>query len=120
MTFSVDDIRKQEFAAIDANKDGKVSLDEYRAQPDRDADARLRDTGRKQRQVAERRTSMRRSSLRRCLKSTCTAVLTRHEPPQDRDPRDQGSFAEAIRAAFTRLDANKDGKLSLQEYLPKA
>ena len=26
--------------------------------------------------------------------------------------------SEQIKAAFTRLDANKDGKLSLQEYLP--
>ena len=28
-------------------------------------------------------------------------------------------FPEALKAAFTRLDANKDGKLSQQEYLPQ-
>ncbi len=41
------------------------------------------------------------------------------EPPQVDIPGMKKPSPEAIKAAFTRLDANKDGKLSLQEYLPQ-
>jgi hypothetical protein len=42
------------------------------------------------------------------------------EPPQIDIPGMKKISPDAIKAAFSGLDANKDGKLSLQEYLPKA
>jgi hypothetical protein len=119
MTFSVDDIRKEEFASIDANKDGKVSLDEYQARQtamltrgfeilDANSDKSL--------------------SQDEYAKIVSPPMIRIHhgdgpdapEPPRIDLPGAKSVSPEAIKAAFTRLDINKDGKLSLQEYLPKA
>ena len=40
-------------------------------------------------------------------------------PPQIHIEGGPKASPEALAAAFTRLDANKDGKLSLLEYLPQ-
>jgi Ca2+-binding EF-hand superfamily protein len=117
MTFSVDDIRKEEFAAIDLNKDGKVSLDEYRANQtamltrgfemlDANSDKSL-----SQDEYAK--------IVAPPIRINLHGDTDTHEPPQIVIPGAKAASPEAIRAAFTRLDANKDGKLSLQEYLPK-
>lgn len=117
MTFSIDDIRKDEFAAIDANKDGKVSLEEYRANQTAmmtrgfeilDANS---DTSLSQDEYAKIVAPPIRISLH--------GDADTHEPPRIEIPGAKPASPEAIKSAFTRLDANKDGKLSLQEYLPK-
>jgi Ca2+-binding EF-hand superfamily protein len=118
MTFSLDDIRKEEFAVIDANKDGKVSLDEYRAN---------------QTAMLTRGFEMLDANSDKSLSQDEYAKIV--APPMIRLnvqggpdlpdvsrielPGAKAASPEAIKAAFGRLDANKDGKLSLQEYLPK-
>lgn len=115
-TFSVDDMKKQEFDSIDANKDGKVTLDEYKARQtamltrgfeilDKSGDKFL--------------------SEAEYAKITTPVVIKINsddpdtpEPPTVDIPGIKKATPEQIKAAFTRLDANKDGKLSLQEYLP--
>ena len=118
VTFSMDDMRKQEFASIDANSDGKVSLDEYRARQtamftrgfemlDTDADKSL--------------------SPDEYAKIVAPPMVhvpraggpDAPEPPKIEIPVTRSYSPEAVKAAFTRLDADKNGKLSLQEYLPK-
>jgi len=118
LTFSVDDMRKEEFASIDSNKDGKVSLDEYRAQ---------------QTAMLTRGFEILDANSDRALSHDEYAKIV--APPMIRMnvqggpdmpdlsrieiPGAKTASPEAIKAAFTRLDANKDGRLSLQEYLPK-
>ena len=118
-TFSADDMRKQEFSSIDANADGKVSLEEYRAQQtamltrgfeilDGDGDKSL-----SQDEYARIVTPP-------IMKLNWQEGSDAPEPPKIDMPAMNDVSPEAIKAAFVRLDANKDGKLSLQEYLPKA
>lgn len=116
MTFNMDDFRKTEFDSIDTDKDGKVSLAEYQTRQvqlytrgfemlDKDGDKFLN-----QEEYAK----------------IVTPPVIIHVTGDDRDASPEiningGTKAspEAVAAAFKRLDANKDGKLSLQEYLPQ-
>lgn len=118
-SFSVDDLRKKEFSSIDANGDGKVSLDEYRAQQtalltrgfeilDGNGDKSL-----SQDEYAQ-------IVAPPMVKLKWQGGADAPEPPKVDMPAMKDVSPEAIKAAFTRLDANKDGKLSLPEYLPKA
>ncbi|MFT3725410.1 MAG: EF-hand domain-containing protein [Hyphomonadaceae bacterium] len=115
-TFSVDDMKKQEFDSIDANKDGKVTLDEYKARQtamltrgfeilDKNGDKSLTEA-----EYAKIVTPV-------VIKLNADDPDT-PEPPQVDIPGMKKATPEQIKAAFTRLDANKDGKLSLKEYLP--
>ncbi len=118
MTFSIDDMRKEEFASIDANKDGKVSLDEYKARQTAmltrgfeilDTNS---DNGLSKDEYAKITTPV-------MIKLNVDGGPDTPEPPKIDIPGLKQPSPEAVTAAFTRLDANKDGKLSLQEYLPK-
>jgi len=116
ITFSIDDMRKDEFASIDTNKDGKVSMDEYRARQtamltrgfevlDTDGDKSLSE--------AEY------AKIVAPVKIQMQGGPDTPEPPQIDIPAMKQPSPEAVKAAFARIDANKDGKISLQEYLPK-
>lgn len=116
MTFNIDDFRKTEFDSIDADKDGKVSLAEYQA---------------RQLQLYTRGFEMLDKDKDKFLnqdeyaKIVTPPIVIRvdgddtNPPPQIDINGGQKASPEAIAAAFKRLDANKDGKLSLQEYLPQ-
>ena len=115
ITLMVDDVRKNEFASIDTDKDGKVSLAEYQARQvqlytrgfemlDRDGDKAL--------------------SQDEYAKIVAPPVIRLSDDPDAEPPQIQinggpKASPEAIAAAFKRIDVNKDGKLSLQEYLPQ-
>lgn len=117
-SFSADDLRKKEFGSIDVNNDGKVSLEEYRA---------------RQTAMLTRGFEILDANDDKSLSSDEYARIVAPpmvklnwqggpdmpEPPQINMPAMKDVSPEAIKAAFTRLDANKDGKLSLPEYLPK-
>jgi len=118
ITFSVDDIRKEEFVAIDANKDGKVSLVEYRANQ-----TRMLTRGFEILDVSSDKSL----SQDEYAKIVAPPIVRMNwqggadtpEPPRIEITGTRPASPEAIKAAFTRLDTNTDGKLSLQEYLPK-
>lgn len=115
ISVSIGDFRKQEFDAIDADKDGKVSLAEYQAH---------------QRALFTRGFEILDVNGDKTLSPEEYAMIV--APPairlsDDPDaPRPQIHIEggpkvspEALNAAFARIDSNKDGKLSLQEYLPQ-
>ena len=117
-TFTEEDMRKQEFGSIDANKDGKVSLDEYRARQtamltrgfeilDANGDKALSEA------------EYARIVAPPMPKPNVLGGPDAPEPPKVGIPGMKDVSPDAIKAAFVRLDGNKDGKLSLQEYLPK-
>lgn len=115
---SIDDIRKREFEGFDSDRDGKVSFNEFTA---------------RQKAMLTRGFEM--------LDANSDKALSRDEyarianPPIPKvDAAGPGGpdvpqvtvqggpviSPEAIGAAFIKLDANKDNRLSLQEYLPPA
>ena len=116
-TFSADEMRKQEFGSIDRNGDGKVTLDEYRA---------------RQTAMLTRGFELLDGNGDKSLSEAEYARIV--SPPMPKLPGGPDApesvkvdlpglkdvAPSAITAAFTRLDENKDGKLSLDEYLPKA
>jgi Ca2+-binding EF-hand superfamily protein len=119
ITISVDDIRKEEFAVIDLDRDGKISLDEYRANQtamytrgfeilDANSDKSLSE-----------------DEYAKIVAPPMIRIGTQEgsdlpELPRIEIPGVKSASPEAIKAAFTRLDTDRNGKLSLQEYLPKA
>lgn len=119
MTFSLDDMRKDEFAEIDTDKDGKISLSEYQTRQTAmltrgfemlDANG---DKGLSEDEYAK---IVAPPMVR--INWTGPAGVDMPEAPKIDIPGMKPADPAAIKAAFTRLDANKDGKLSLQEYLP--
>jgi len=108
---SLDDIREDEFGTFDTNKDGKVTLAEYQARQkamltrgfeilDANSDKTL--------SLAE---------YQRIVSPPMPKVAG--EPDTPDVPRDGVKIsADALKANFTKLDANRDNKLSLTEYLP--
>jgi Ca2+-binding EF-hand superfamily protein len=116
LIISRDGMQKTEFERFDADKDGKVSFTEFQA---------------RQKAMLTRGFEM--------LDANNDKSLTQDEynkigaPPMPKiDGLDQDKHRiqiisggpkysdEQLKAAFTKLDANKDKKLSLQEYLPPA
>ncbi len=121
MSFSVDDLRKEEFASIDTDGDGRVSLPEYQARQttmltrgfeilDANSDKSLSEAE-YARIVAP--------PMVKLHMSGGPDTPEQPEPPRIEVPGLKTFSPEAIKAAFTRLDGNEDGKLSLQEYLPQ-
>lgn len=119
MSFSLDDMRKDEFAEIDLDKDSKVSLSEYQARQtamltrgfevlDANSDKAL----------SEEEYAKIVAPPMVKINWTVPDGADMPEPPKVDIPGMKAVSPEAIKAAFTRLDRNKDGKLSLQEYLP--
>ncbi len=113
---SVGDIRKKEFESYDTDKDGKVSFTEFQA---------------RQKAMLTRGFEMLDSDGDKFLSSDEYAKIV--APPMPKiDGLDDGDgpqiqivrgrtvSPDAIKASFEKLDANKDNKLSLQEYLPPA
>lgn len=117
-TFSVDDLRKQEFASIDANKDGKVSLGEYEARQTAmlTRGFEILDTNSDKSLSQEEYAKIVAPPM---VKLNWQGGPEMPEPPKIEIPGLKQASPEAIKAAFERLDGNDDGKLSLQEYLPK-
>lgn len=115
VTVSVDDIRKREFESFDNDRDGKVNYSEYSA---------------RQRAMMTRGFDILDANSDKSLSADEYAKIV--APPiakiigDDKDAPQvtiQGGpkiSPEALKAAFTKLDLNKDNKLSLQEYLPPA
>lgn len=114
VAFSIDDFRKKEFESFDGDRDGKVSYNEYSA---------------RQRAMMTRGFEILDANGDKSLSADEYAKIVSPPMPkidgQDREVeiKVQGGpkiSPEALKAAFTKLDINKDSKLSLQEYLPPA
>jgi hypothetical protein len=115
VTLSMEDLRKREFESFDSDRDGKVSFAEYsgrqRAMMTRGFEI-LDANGDK---------SLNEEEYAR-IASPPMPKITGHDG-KDLDikvdiPGRLSISPEALKTAFTKLDANKDNKLSLQEYLP--
>jgi Ca2+-binding EF-hand superfamily protein/antitoxin component of RelBE/YafQ-DinJ toxin-antitoxin module len=114
---TADDMRRHEFEGFDTDKDGKVSFAEFQA---------------RQKAMLTRGFEMLDANSDKSLSRDeydriGTPPMPKIEGLDDKDGR-QIHFvtagpkysAEKLNAAFEKLDANKDKKLSLQEYLPPA
>jgi Ca2+-binding EF-hand superfamily protein len=114
---SSDDMRKKEFEGFDTDKDGKVSFAEFQA---------------RQKAMLTRGFEMLDANSDKSLSrdeydKIGTPPMPKIEGLDDKDGRQihivtagPKYSAEKLNAAFEKLDANKDRKLSLQEYLPPA
>ena len=110
--FSLDDFRKKEFDTFDTDRDGKVSYNEFSA---------------RQRAMMTRGFEILDANGDKSLSAEEYAKIVAPPMPkvdghdQDIDIKVQGGpkiSPDALKAAFAKLDVNKDNKLSLQEYLP--
>lgn len=118
-SFSLEDIRKGEFDSIDTNKDGKVSLAEYQARQTATLTRGfeiLDANGDKSLSEEEYARIVAPPMVR--INVTGPGMPDMPVEPKIDIPGFKTASPEAIKAAFTRLDVNKDGRLSLQEYLP--
>lgn len=115
IAISLDDVRKEEFTSIDANKDGKISLAEYRANQ-----AALLTRG-FEILDANSDKSLSEAEYATILAPPLPRIGGHDDPdmPKIEIPGMKQASPEAIKAAFGRLDTSRDGKLSLQEYLPR-
>lgn len=116
--FSADDLRRQEFASIDANKDGKVSLGEYEARQTAmlTRGFEILDTNSDKLLSQDEYAGIVAPPM---VRMTWQGGPGMPEPPKIDIPGVRQASPDAIKAAFDRLDGNDDGRLSLQEYLPK-
>jgi Ca2+-binding EF-hand superfamily protein len=117
-TFSTEDMRKREFDTFDKDRDGKVNFGEFLA---------------RQRAMLTRGFEILDANGDKSLSAEEYAKilsppmikLNADDPDTPNPPEVTVSGGpkispEAIKATFTKLDVNKDNKLSLQEYLPPA
>jgi Ca2+-binding EF-hand superfamily protein len=110
-SISFDDIRKDEFAKYDADKDGKIILSEY--------EARQRAMLTRGFQVLDADKSGQLSSAE-YLKIGLPEIdaLPPDVSGDLKVVRHGGASDEVLKATFAKLDRNRDGQLSLAEYLP--
>lgn len=119
LSFSLEDIRKEEFASIDTDGDGRVSLPEYQARQ-----TAMLTRGFEILDVSGDGALTEEEYGRIVAPPMARVHVSGHgmpeapEMPKIEIPGMKSVGPEAIKAAFTRLDINKDAKLSLQEYLP--
>jgi Ca2+-binding EF-hand superfamily protein len=112
---SMDDIRAAEFRIFDTDKDGKVSLLEFQARH------RAMLTRGFEILDGNKDGSLTQAEYAQIANPPIPAlggdppVPTPPTPPGDGRPK---LTPEVLKANFVKLDANEDGKLSLQEYLP--
>jgi|JI7StandDraft_1071085.scaffolds.fasta_scaffold04013_7 Ca2+-binding EF-hand superfamily protein len=121
VTFSMDDMRKDEFAEIDTDKDGKISLQEYQTRQTAmlTRGFEILDANDDKALSEDEYAKIVAPPMIRVNWAGPGAAGAPEIPPVE-IPGMKAADPAAIKAAFTRLDANKDGKLSLQEYLPVA
>jgi Ca2+-binding EF-hand superfamily protein len=109
---NIDDLRKRSFSAFDADSDGRISLKEYETRQtllltngfsrlDEDGDGAV---------TAVEYAAIGQPVLLTPVGADPTFGVTGKYGPV--------ATPDSIDANFARLDVNKDGKLSLQEYLP--
>lgn len=113
VTVSADDIRKQEFEAIDTDRDGKIMLSEFET---------------RQKAMLTRGFEMLDFDKNGTLdEAEYLKIGSPPLPDLGHGPGDieiklpkGGPSVEGLKAAFVKLDRNGDRRLSLQEYLPQS
>ena len=112
---SLEDIRADEFKAFDTDKDGKVSLAEFQA--------RHRAMLTRGFEILDSNQDKYLSAMEYAQMSNPPLPHLGGDPPVPDVPVPPGGklmTPEKLQASFAKLDANKDNRLSLQEYLPPA
>ncbi len=114
-SFNVKDIRKSEFKSYDKDGDGKVSFAEYQARQtamltrgfeilDANGDKAL-SQDEYSRIANPPMPAKANDAVNSALAASGVTIVSKYTP-------------QVLQAAFTRLDRNADGRLTLQEYLP--